>query len=475
MNLLSTLKDRIRSKVFLAKIMSAEEAAEFVLPNMTIGCSGFTSVGYPKVLPMTIAKRAEEGKIIPLTIWCGASSGYYLDGLLSNSKCIKARYPYQTNKTLRNMINDGLVDYFDMHLSICGQNLRYGFYGHIDIALVEATAITESGGIVPSTAVGDIATYIQCADKVIVEVNLAQPDTLEGIHDIYIPDDPPKRAPIPIKTIKDRIGQPYISCPHEKVIGVIPSSIPDDGVSYNNVSDKVCEKIADNILDFINVSTTYAKLNISSLPLQFGVGRVANAVLSKLARTTDNPLRFYSEVLPEGILDALSADNLEFASGGAFTMSQAGLQRLFKNWDALKDKIVLRPVEITNSPEVIRRLGVISINTAVEVDIWGNVNSSYADNKVINGIGGSGDFTRNAAIAIFICPSLYKDGSSNIVFSCSHIDHTEHDVDVIVTECGIADLRGLSREKRAREIINKCASPQHREFLYQQINCAKNI
>jgi acyl-CoA hydrolase len=128
----------------------------------------------------------------------------------------------------------------------------------------------------------------------------------------------------------------------------------------------------------------------------------------------------------------------------------------------------MRPQEISNHPEVIRRLGLISINTAIEVDLFGNVNSTHImGRQMMNGIGGSGDFTRNAYLSIFICPSSAKGGKiSTVVPWVSHVDHSEHSVQVIVTEHGIADLRGRSPHERAEMIIEHCAHPEFRNELH---------
>src|SRR4029078_11583721 len=104
-----------------------------------------------------------------------------------------------------------------------------------------------------------------------------------------------------------------------------------------------------------------------------------------------------------------------------------------------------RPQEISNHPEVIRRLGCLAMNGMIQADIYGNVNSTHMmGSSIQTGIGGSGDFARNAYISMFVTPSTAKGGLiSCIVPMVSHVDHTEHDVHVIVTEQGLADLRGL--------------------------------
>jgi succinyl-CoA:acetate CoA-transferase len=132
-----------------------------------------------------------------------------------------------------------------------------------------------------------------------------------------------------------------------------------------------------------------------------------------------------------------------------------------------KSRLILRPQEVSNHPEVIRRLGIIGINTALEFDIYGNVNSTHVGGThMMNGIGGSGDFARNAYMSIFVTKSVAKGGAiSSVVPMVSHVDHTEHDVDILVTEAGLADLRGLAPRERAAVIIANCVHPSYRDAL----------
>ncbi len=99
------------------------------------------------------------------------------------------------------------------------------------------------------------------------------------------------------------------------------------------------------------------------------------------------------------------------------------------------------------------------MNGMLEADIYGNVNSTHVmGTRIMNGIGGSGDFARNGYLSMFLSPSTAKGGAiSSIVPMVPHVDHTEHDVQVLVTEQGLADLRGLSPRKRSRVVIDKCA------------------
>src|SRR5690606_5876535 len=120
-----------------------------------------------------------------------------------------------------------------------------------------------------------------------------------------------------------------------------------------------------------------------------------------------------------------------------------------------------------NHPELIRRLGCLAMNGMIEADIYGNVNSTHImGSRIQNGIGGSGDFARNAYVSIFMSPSTAKGGHiSTIVPQASHVDHITQDVMVVVTEQGLADLRGRSPKQRAELIIANCAHPDYRPML----------
>ena len=402
--------NRVRNKELQAKIVTAEEAAAFIKPGMNVGTSGFTPSGYPKAVPMALAARMEK-EHFQINLWTGASTGDEEDGALARANGIKFRMPYQTNKDMRNAINSGKIDYCDLHLSESAQLARYGFLGgKIDVAIVEACAITEEGNIIPTTSMGNSASYVETADVVIVEVNTTQPMELEGMHDVYVPLDPPNRLPIPIVKPNDRIGTPYI---------------------------------------------------------QSGVGAVANAVISGFVDSDLKDLTVFTEVIQDGMFDLIDAGKLSFASGTALSPSPEGLERFYKNIKEYRKHIVLRPQEVANSPEIARRIGIIAMNTAIECDIYGNVNSTHImGSKMMNGIGGSGDFARNAYLTVFFTVSTAKGGAiSSIVPMCSHVDHTEHDVDIIVTEQGLADLRGLSPRQRAKVIIENCAHPDYKPML----------
>lgn len=459
--------DRVRNKALQAKIVSAEEAAAFIKPNMNIGTSGFTPSGYPKAVSLALAKRMET-EPFQINLWTGASVGKELDGALAKVGGIKKRMPYQTNKDLRNEINSGEVDYCDLHLSESAQLARYGFMGgKIDVAIVEACAITEDGNIIPTTSMGNTASFVATADVVIVEVNTTQPLELEGMHDVYVPKDPPNREPIPLVSPHDRIGTTYIPCNPDKIKYIVPCDIKDSTRPFGAI-DENSHKMSEHVIEFFKSEIKAGRMPKNLLPLQSGVGNVANAVISGFVESDFTDLEVYTEVIQDGMFDLIDAGKLKFASGTALSPSPEGLERFYRNINEYREKMILRPQEIANSPEIARRIGIIAMNTAIEFDIYGNVNSTHImGTKMMNGIGGSGDFARNAYLTCFFTTSTAKDGLiSSIVPMCSHVDHTEHDTDIFVTECGLADVRGLSPRERAKVIIENCAHPDFKPMLW---------
>ena len=466
------ISDRVRNKDLQAKIVSAEEVAAYIKPGMSIGMSGFTASSYPKAIPLALAERMKK-EPFKIDLWTGASTGPELDDTLAAVHGIAKRLPYQTDAILRGEINDGSVDYLDLHLSESAQLGRVDYLGKLDLAIVEAVAITEEGNIIPSTSLGNAASYVQQADIVIVEVNTTQPLELEGMHDVYVPLDPPHRLPIPIVKADDRVGTPFIPCTPDKIKFIVPCDIKDHTRDLAPI-DENSKKMSQFTLEFLNAEIKAGRMPKNLLPLQSGVGNVANAVMAGFVDSDLEDLTVYTEVIQDGMLDLIDANKLNFASGTAFSPSPAGMERFYKDVAKYKKYLLLRPQEISNSPEVVHRLGVIAMNTALEVDIYGNVNSTHVTGtKMMNGIGGSGDFARNAFLTIFYTPSIAKNGAiSSIVPMCSHIDHTEHDVDVIITEQGIADLRGLAPKKRALEIINNCVHPDYKPVLLDYYNRA---
>lgn len=458
-------KDRLRSPKLWDRIVDADDAAALIQDGMTVGMSGFTRAGEAKAVPLALAERARRDPL-QITLITGASLGNNLDKTLVEAHAVARRMPFQSDPVMRKAINAGEVMFIDQHLSETVEFLRSGQLPPVDIAVIEATAITENGGIVPTTSVGNSASFAILAPKVIVEINLSQPEALEGLHDIYIPTKRPTREAIPVVAPDSRIGTPFIPIPPEKIAAIVVTQ-SSDSPSAVEPADADTNAIAGHLTEFLTNEVRRGRLTERLLPLQAGIGTIANAVLQGFANSRFHALTMYSEVLQDSTFDLLDAGRLDFASGSSMTLSTDKHRRVLADIGKYRSRLILRPQEISNHPEVIRRLGIIAINTALELDIYGNVNSTHVGGThMMNGIGGSGDFARNAYMSIFVTKSLAKGGAiSRVVPMVSHVDHTEHDVDILVTEIGLADIRGLAPRERARVIIDNCVHPKYRDAL----------
>ena len=458
--------DRIRYAPLLDKITSAEEAASFIKNGDNIFISGFTA-GYPKLIPRELARRAAAGEKLTINLYAGASTAEQVDGVLARAGVVGWRRPYMSDRDMRNLINQARINFKDDHLSQLAISVRSKQWGNIDVAVVEATAITEDGHVVPTMSVGNTPTFVKYADKIIIEMSGTGYSELEGIHDIYIPEDPPYRMPIPIYRAGDRIGKPFVEMDPSKVVAIVFSQEQDSCPVFPK-PDEASHLIAQQILDFVSHETKKRRLP-PGLPWQSGVGNVSNAVLMGFMDNDDfHSLDLYSEVLQDSVLDLIDMGKVRIGSASAMTLSEPARDHFLKEIKRYRDKIILRPVEISNSPEVIRRLGVLAVNTALEMDIYGQVNSTHVTgSQLMNGIGGSGDFERNGALSFMVTPSIAKGGKiSAVVPMVSHVDHSEHSVDVVVTEQGLVDTRNLTPRQTAEHIIKKCAHPMYRDLLW---------
>ena len=433
----SEFLSRIEPKELLDKVCDGKTAAAMIQPGDILGISGFTPCGYPKITMHELAERMKQTPF-QVDVWTGASTGSQIDTELVAVNGIRNRMPYQTNANLRKAINAGQINYFDLHLSHVAQLIREGFF---------------------------------------IEVNTTQPVALDGMADIYEVANPPHRVPIPIVKAGDRIGKTYIPVDPAKIVAIVPCDLPDVTRALAPLDDDA-EKMGNNLVDFLKNEVKHGRLPENLLPLQSGVGNVANAVINGLVHSDFKNLSVYTEVIQDGMFDLIDEGKIDMISGTSLSPSPDGLKRFHANIEKYSKKIILRPQEISNNGEVARRIGVVAMNTALEMDIYGHVNSTHVTGtKLMNGIGGSGDFARNGALSCFFCHSVAKGGAiSAVVPMCSHVDHTEHDTHVFISEQGVADVRGLSPKERAKVIINNVAHPTFRDQLmdYFERACALN-
>ncbi|KAI8081738.1 acetyl-CoA hydrolase [Halteromyces radiatus] len=482
----AALKSRVRRPALLNKVMKAEDTVPFFKDGQYLGWSGFTGVGYPKMIPIALADHVEKNNLqgkMRFNLFVGASSGAETEDRWAALNMIDRRYPHQVGKNIKKGINEGRIRFADKHLSMFPQDLVYGYYtkdkpdnNKLDVVIVEATAITEDGWIVPGASVGATPELLQMADKIIIEVNTKIP-SFEGLHDIVGCSLPPRRKPYLIMGVEDRIGQCAIPVDTDKVLAIVESNRPDC-TGPNAPQDAKSEAIANHLIEFLEHEVKMGRLPENLLPLQSGIGNIANAVIGGLAKSRFQDVTVFTEVLQDTFLEFFDSEKLKFASSTSIRFSPEGFEHFYSNWEKYKGKLLLRSQQVSNSPEVIRRLGCIAMNTPVEFDMYGHANSTLvAGSGMLNGLGGSADFLRNAKLSIMHTPSTRpskKDpnGISCVVPMASHIDQTEHDLDVIVTEQGLADVRGLCPRERAQVIIDKCVHPEYKPLLQDYFDMA---
>ena len=459
--------------------LTAEEAAELIGNDSFVGFSGFTPAGAAKCIPRALAQKAQRehdaGRPFKIKALTGASTGKDIDDNLSSADAFSWRAPYQSSSTLRKAINNQEVQFIDMHLSHVGQALEFGFFGDPDFAVVEAVDVSSDGKVYLSTSSGISPNILKHAKKILIERNSYHSPRLAEMHDIAILPTPPHRHPIEIFSTMSRIGQQFVQVNPEKIIGIC-NNHEADGITPARAQNETSQQIANHIVEFLLNELTAGRIPKDFLPLQAGVGNIANAVLGSLGSHPDIPnFTMFSEVFQDSQLELLKQGSLQSISTTSITLSDDLLLELYRNFDFYTDKVIIRPTEFSNNPGLIRRLGVISINTVLEMDIYGCANSTHVcGSQLMNGIGGSGDFTRNAYLSFLVAPSLAKNGAiSAVVPMCSHVDHNEHSVQILVTEQGLADLRGKGPKERANLIIEKCAHPSFRPYLYNYLSSSR--
>jgi succinate CoA transferase len=456
-------------------ILTADEAARIINHGDLVGFSGFSAAATPKAVPAAVARKAAEehnkGNEFRIRVLTGANGGPTLDEILAESDALGWRCPYQSAKLTRDRINQLKVEYVDMHLSQVAQSISGGFFGEVDCAVAEATEITADGRVYLTTSIGIVPTLLQRAKKVIVEINERQHPGLRELTDVYLVPDSPHRVPLNIRSPLDRIGANHALVDPKKVVGVVTTSQFDKTTPFTP-TDEVSEAIAGHVVEFLLAEKRKGNLPAQLPPIQCGVGNVGNAVLAGFELHPQFPsFSMYTELIQDSLVGLLTKEKVVGVSAASLATTTEKLRIIFENMDFFSKRIVLRPSEISNNPEVIRRLGVISLNTAIDFDIYGNVNSTHFNGTtVMNGIGGSGDYASNSRLAIFMAPSIRKDGKiSCVVPMCTHVDHNEHAVHVLVTEQGVADLRGLDPKQRAMRIIENCAHPAYRDYLREYV------
>ncbi|QLG63642.1 acetyl-CoA hydrolase/transferase C-terminal domain-containing protein [Halorarum salinum] len=453
-------------------VTDAGSAAAIVADDATVLTSGFGSVGYPKLVPLALA---DSDRDLSLTLVSSGNVGEEIDVSLVESGAVARRSTYQSSSVARAATNDREVAFTDRNASAIGDEVQYGGMVDPDVAVVEAVAVGEDW-FVPSTSLGATPAFVEAADELIVEVNRAQPLGLAALHDVHRPDAPPDRGPIPLSGPGDRIGTAHVAFDPGKLVAVVETDRPDSTYTFRDPTDDDLA-IAANLGTFLAAEMERSPAFEDAVHLQFGVGSLGNALMGELMDLEfgGRDVVYFGELIQDGLLDMLDAGRLECASATSLALTAEGQERLFADVERYAEDVVLRPADVSNHAGLIDRFGVVGVNSAIEVDVYGNVNSTHVGGtRMINGVGGSADYNRNSLVTVCALPSTLKGGEvSRVVPMTFHVDHTEHDVDVFVTEQGVADVRGRSPVECAQLIIEQCAHPDVRPDLRAYLRDAR--
>ena len=454
------------------RVTSVAKATEIIVDGMTVAMSGYAMAGYPKAIPEELVRRKNEGLKLSINLITGANVPW-LDALLGGAEIISGRAPMCQSKVLSSQVNTQKVYFVEQQMCKMPRLLRSHSFGNIDVVVVEALAVTEDG-LIPTTSVGLTKYLMEAANEIIVEINSAQPEILFGLHDVYIPKPAPATEPIPLTSCTDRIGSAFIPFDVSKIKFIVETDKPENTVSLTTCLPE-SRKIAENLFSFFE-KEYHTKNGGVIPPIQMGFGNIADAVADLLQTSEFNNLEFFCGGISENILELLK-------NGKAFGVSTAGITmnenagKILEQIPDVHKKLILRNGDMINNAEIIGRLGIVALNTGIEIDIYGNVNSSHIGGKsVVNGIGGGANFAQNAGLSVMLISSLSKGGAiSNIVPMVSHQDICEHDIDVVITENGYADLRGLDDLQRAEAIISNCAAEEYQHQLLDYFEASKEL
>lgn len=451
------------------RIQEPLEAAEYIQKGMTLAVGGYTSSGYPKAIPQALAK-IRQGEDYQLRLLSGANVGP-IDTLLAEAGLLAFRAPMIESKALAKQVNAGKVSYVEQQMSKMPRLIKANAFGKIDMAIVEALGITEEGGIIPTSSIGLTPYFLNQASKIIVEINTVQPHTLQGMHDVYLPASH-QRQPIPLTGLTEKIGLPFIQADPQKIQSIVYCAIPDEAAPPGEANEET-RRICRHLLDVLELEAKNYPGGILP-PLQTGFGQLASAIIAALAQSSFSDLRFFCGGLQQAVIQLVAEGRVKEASTGSIQMTPLVMKLMAEHKELIRQTVVIRNADITNGSETTCRFAPITLTSGIEADIYGNVNSSHITGvNVVNGIGGGAAFAQNAGLSILLLQSEGKNGNiSTIVPMVSHHDIIEHDIDMVITEHGVADLRGKDEVKRAQAIIANCASPYYREKLLDYLNRA---
>lgn len=451
-------------------VVPAQQAASLITNGMLVAMSGYSAAGYPKAVveELVVRKQSEPELTIDLLT---AANAPWLDEQLGAAGLIGRRTPMCASRGLASRINSGSVRYVEQQMNRMPALLKSGSFGTIDIAVIEALGFDEEGNLIPTNSIGMNHLLMAQARRIIIEINSTQPQQLKELHDIFIPAAPPDARPLPLLHAGDRIGSKGLPIDRDKICAIVHTDIPEEGGPALRTTPASLT-IADHLMNFLEIELRRTGGVLP--PLQTGFGTMAHTVAEAFGRSSFRDLQFFCGGIGEAVLELMYSGTAAVVSTGGFSINER-VRYILEHTENLSDRLILRNGDLINNAEIIGRLGVIALNTGIEIDIYGNVNSSHiAGTRVVNGIGGGANFAQNAGLSVILLLSNAKSGAiSNIVPMVSHQDICEHDVDIIISEHGTADLRGLDDGQRADAVIEHCTAGVYQQQLKEYLQRAR--
>ncbi|KAK4705081.1 hypothetical protein P7C70_g1127, partial [Phenoliferia sp. Uapishka_3] len=418
----AALQQRVRRPNLLNKLTTAEELPENDGKKL-ISLLAQTASESSRVQPAALADHVENNNLqadpatkLQFNLFVGASTGPEVEDRWAKLDMIRFRAPHQVGKEVAKGINSGRIDFAGeivylltkdlapladlsfvktstclcslriLHTDVClffsyvfsaalttarskdyALNKKHGEpKKHLDWAIVEATAITEDGKIVPGASVGATPEILQSAEKIIIEVNTKIPSFEGEALSLF----KQKLSLIELITSpSQRIGETAIQIDLDRVVAVIEADRPDN-TGGNAPETEDSKAIARHLIEFLQSEVTDGRLPKNLLPLQSGIGNVANSIIGGLADGPFEDVQVWTEVLQDTFIRFLDSGKLSFATATSIRFSPEGFDHFYKNWASYKDRLLLRSQQVANSPEIIRRLGVIAMMDGIDLETW---------------------------------------------------------------------------------------------------------
>lgn len=449
------------------KVCSAWDAAGMIPDGAVVAASGYTAAGDPKATLLALAGRGREGDIHAVDLITAAQLSQQVENSLAEAGILRRRAPFTTARSVRQLANRQELHYVEVPMSKMPRLVSAGAFGIPDVAVVEALDLDVSGRLLLTASVGITPLLCRMARHIIVEINTAQPEELEGVHDIC---GAPEHGGLTLRRVNERLGEARVQIDPEKIIAIVFSDRPDEeaaAAETGSVEAAVCRRLQE-FLEYCCAGTALP-------PIQTGIGGLSQAILHSFWDSRYRDLEFFCGALQAEMIDLLAAGKAQYLSGGAIVTGAECRRKLKAFGPELKKHVVLRGMEVCNGAAAAAGLGILALNTGVEADMFGNVNSSHAcGGSVVNGIGGGAAFAANSALSILLMPSVRKGGRISSFVPCTpHVDIVHHDIDVVISEQGIADLRGKDDMECAGLIIENCVHPAYQDALRRELAAAK--